>query len=73
MSRSYTAPIEHAKIQLNPSGSSDKLIEFVDDRLGHDFRYSIDFSKIKKELGWNPKTHFEDGIKETINWYISKK
>ena len=61
------------QIQLNPSGSSDKLIEFVDDRLGHDFRYSIDFSKIKKELGWNPKTRFDVGIKKTINWYISKK
>ena len=61
------------QIQLNPSGSSDKLIEFVDDRLGHDFRYSIDFSKIKKELDWNPKTRFDVGIKKTINWYISKK
>ena len=61
------------QIQLNPSGSSDKLIELVDDRLGHDFRYSIDFSKIKKELDWNPKTRFDVGIKKTINWYISKK
>ena len=36
-------------------------------------RYAIDFSKIKKELGWTPKTHFNNGIIETINWYISKK
>ena len=40
---------------------------------GHDFRYAIDFSKIKKELGWTPKTTFNEGIRETINWYVSKK
>ena len=61
------------EIKLNNSGSSNKLIEFVSDRPGHDFRYSIDFSKIKKELGWTPKTNFDKGIRETINWYISKK
>ena len=61
------------EIKLNPSGSSNKLIEFVDDRLGHDFRYAIDFSKIKKELGWIPKTRFDVGINKTINWYMSKK
>ena len=61
------------KIKLNQIGSSNKLIEFVDDRLGHDFRYAIDYSKIKKGLGWSPKTPFDVGIKKTINWYISKK
>ncbi len=61
------------EIKLNNSGTSNKLIEFVNDRPGHDFRYSIDFSKIKKELGWTPKTNFDKGIRETINWYISKK
>ena len=61
------------EIKLNPSGLSNKLIEYVQDRPGHDFRYAIDFSKIKKELGWTPKTHFNNGIIETINWYISKK
>ena len=45
----------------------------MNDRPGHDFRYAIDFSKIKKELGWTPKTNFDKGIRETINWYISKK
>ncbi len=59
-------------IKLNPIGSSKKLIEFVDDRLGHDFRYSIDFSKIKNNLGWKPKTNFQEGILETINWYLKK-
>jgi len=61
------------EIRLNNSGTSNKLIEFVSDRPGHDFRYAIDFSKIKKELGWTPKTNFDKGIRETINWYISKK
>ena len=47
-----------------------KLIKFVEDRPGHDFRYSIDSSLIQKELGWFPKTNINDGIKATINWYI---
>ena len=61
------------EIKLNNPGTSNKLIEFVSDRPGHDFRYAVDFSKIKKELGWTPKTNFDKGIRETINWYISKK
>ena len=61
------------EIKLNTSGTSNKLIEFVSDRPGHDFRYAIDFSKIKKELGWAPKTNFNKGIRKTVNWYISKK
>ena len=48
------------------------LIVFVKDRPGHDFRYAIDSSKIKKDLGWHPKTNFNKGIRETINWYMSK-
>ena len=61
------------EIKLNTPGKSNKLIEFVSDRPGHDFRYAIDFSKIKKELKWTPKTNFDKGIRETINWYMSKK
>ena len=61
------------ELKSNPTESSNKLIKFIDDRLGHDFRYAIDFSKLKEELGWKPKTNFDTGIKETINWYISKK
>ena len=61
------------EIKLNPSRTSNKLIEFVDDRLGHNFRYAIDFSKIKRELGWIPKTRFDVGKNKTTNWYISKK
>ena len=53
-------------------GSSVNLIKFVEDRLGHDKRYAIDNSKIKKELGWNPKYTFEKGIEKTINSYLNK-
>jgi dTDP-glucose 4,6-dehydratase len=48
------------------------LITFVKDRPGHDRRYAIDFSKIKKELGWFPKESFKSGIKKTINWYLEQ-
>ncbi len=47
-----------------------KLITFVKDRPGHDLRYAIDFSKIKQELNWSPRHTFEEGIEETVNWYL---
>ena len=50
---------------------SSDLIEFVEDRPGHDFRYSLDSSKIRNELGWAPKINFNDGIEKTTSWYIS--
>ena len=53
-----------------PEGSSLKLIEFVTDRLGHDYRYAIDASKIEKELGWKASTAFEVGINNTIKFYL---
>ena len=49
---------------------NDSLINYVKDRLGHDQRYAIDPSKIKKELGWYPETSFEVGIVKTIQWYL---
>ena len=55
-----------------PKGTSKKLISFVNDRLGHDFRYAIDASKIKNELGWTAKTSFDEGLKKTIQYYINK-
>ena len=55
-----------------PAGQSLALIEFVTDRLGHDFRYAIDASKIKKELGWQPTTSFEEGLDKTIDFYLQK-
>lgn len=49
---------------------SEKLITYVEDRKGHDRRYAIAPDKIKKELGWEPETPFEEGIRETIRWYL---
>ncbi|MDA8641746.1 dTDP-glucose 4,6-dehydratase [Flavobacteriaceae bacterium] len=54
-------------------GTSEKLISFVEDRPGHDLRYAIDASKIKKELGWNPTVTFEQGLSETIDWYLNNE
>lgn len=54
---------------LNYLELPSSLLEFVTDRLGHDFRYAIDISKVQKELNWNPKVPFSNGIKQTINWY----
>ena len=53
-------------------GHSQKLIAYVTDRLGHDFRYAIDASKIKNELGWEPKTSFEAGIDQTVYSYLNQ-
>ncbi|PBO85619.1 MAG: dTDP-glucose 4,6-dehydratase [Thaumarchaeota archaeon] len=50
---------------------SEDLMEFVEDRPGHDFRYSMDSSKIRSELGWKNKVKFDDGLKKTVNWYLS--
>jgi dTDP-glucose 4,6-dehydratase len=52
------------------AGESEKLITYVTDRAGHDMRYAIDASKLKNELGWEPSLQFEEGISETIDWYL---
>ena len=54
-------------------GDSRKLITFVKDRPGHDRRYAIDAAKIQRELGWTPAHKFEDGIRETIRWYLDNQ
>ena len=59
------------KTIIRELGKSEDLIEFVVDRPGHDKRYAIDPTKIHKELGWFPMTKFNDGIKKTINWYLT--
>lgn len=64
------ANIEIVKLIIESLGKDETLIKYVEDRLGHDRRYAIDNTKITKELGWAPKYTFEEGIKETINWYI---
>ena len=62
--------IDIVKLILNRLGKPEDLIEHVTDRKGHDYRYAIDPTKIHNELGWLPKTKFEDGIIKTIDWYI---
>jgi dTDP-glucose 4,6-dehydratase len=60
---------ELAKIMLKSFGKDETSIEFVPDRLGHDFRYSVNINKIENELGYRPSVKFSDGILETIKWY----
>lgn len=52
-------------------GSSKKLITFVKDRPGHDLRYAIDSSKVKKDIGWEPTVSFEEGLERTVDWYLA--
>ncbi len=65
--------IEVVKTILKLMGKDESLIEFVEDRPGHDLRYSLDSSKIREKLGWKPKYSFEEGIRETVNWYLSNE
>ncbi len=65
--------IEIVKIILKLLSKDETLIEHVQDRLGHDRRYAIDNSKIKNHLEWEPIHTFEEGMKETIEWYLSKE
>ena len=55
------------------SGSSEKLISFVGDRAGHDKRYAIDASKLERELGWKPSITFEEGLENTVDWYLENQ
>ena len=59
------------KIILEIMGKSEDLIEYVEDRPGHDFRYSMNSSKIYKEMSWKPKIGFEEGIEKTVEWYLN--
>jgi dTDP-glucose 4,6-dehydratase len=52
-------------------GKSNDLIEYIQDRAGHDLRYAVDNSKIKNQFGWQPKIPFSQGLEETINWYMT--
>lgn len=61
--------IEITRMLLDAFGFGEEMIEFVPDRKGHDFRYAIDFTKIKNELGWAPQLTFEKGLKKKIQWY----
>ena len=61
--------LEITELILSAMGSGQESIEYVNDRLGHDLRYAIDFSKAKEELGWEPLIDFKTGLEETIKWY----
>ena len=54
---------------LSITGKSPDLKKFVTDRPGHDRRYAIDYSKLEKELGYKPSVTFEEGLRQTIDWY----
>jgi len=62
--------IEVVKTILQTINKPESLIEFVSDRPGHDFRYSLDSKKVQKELGWTPSHHFPEGIEKTIHWNL---
>ncbi len=65
--------IEIVRIILEQLGKSESLIQYVQDRPGHDRRYGIDATKIKNDLGWAPKYTFETGIQQTIHWYLQNR
>ncbi len=62
--------IEVAKLVLKHMSKPESLIKYVQDRPGHDFRYSLNWDRIRK-LGWKPKMRFEEGIKRTVDWYLA--
>jgi dTDP-glucose 4,6-dehydratase len=65
--------LEVVRAILTALGKPESLITFVKDRAGHDLRYAIDPSKMERELGWQPTTRFEEGIRKTIEWYLDNR
>ena len=65
--------IEVVKTILGIIGKNEDMIEFVEDRPGHDLRYSLDSSKIRAQLGWKPRHRFEGGIEKTVRWYLENE
>jgi dTDP-glucose 4,6-dehydratase len=65
--------IDVAKTILGVMNKPENLITFVEDRPGHDMRYSLGSSKIRTELGWKPKHNFEEALKQTVHWYINNE
>jgi len=65
--------LDLAKLLIKESGRDESYIQFVEDRKGHDFRYSVDFSKIVNTCGYSPKSTFIESIKETVDWYTKNE
>jgi dTDP-glucose 4,6-dehydratase len=65
--------LEVIKTILHILGKDENLMEFVEDRPGHDLRYSLDSSKLRRELGWRPRQNFVDGIEKTVQWYLQNE
>ena len=65
--------LEITKRILSLLSKSELLIKHVEDRKGHDYRYAVDSSKIKNDLGWEAESNFENSIRKTLNWYLDHK
>lgn len=65
--------LEITDLILEAMGADESSIEYVADRKGHDLRYSVDWTKINRELGYKPQVKFEDGLRETIDWYRTNR
>ena len=65
--------IEIVKMILQIMDKDDSLIDYVEDRPGHDTRYSLDSSKLMEKTGWKPNSNFKEAIKETVNWYLKNE
>nr|WP_203649312.1 GDP-mannose 4,6-dehydratase [Secundilactobacillus yichangensis] len=63
---------EIVRLICSELGISEDRIEYVADRLGHDWRYAVDSSKIERELGWQSQQELSEGMKETIQWYVDR-
>ncbi|KUL03008.1 MAG: dTDP-glucose 4,6-dehydratase, partial [Methanoculleus marisnigri] len=72
-SREEKTNLEVVRTLLEIMGKDETAIEFVEDRPGHDVRYSLDSSKIRRELSWRPERGFEEGMVETVRWYIENE
>jgi dTDP-glucose 4,6-dehydratase len=60
--------------EMHPQGAPhDRLISFVTDRPGHDFRYAIDATKIRDDLGWQPSVTLDEGLRRTVRWYLDNR
>ncbi|WP_246135514.1 dTDP-glucose 4,6-dehydratase [Pararhodospirillum oryzae] len=58
------------RLRPDPAGSYERLISFVTDRPGHDFRYAIDYARVKRDLGWQPRHSLDEGLAATVSWYL---